>query len=73
MRPNVYRAVSIFAALVLYAAVEDLVRGSIGRMTARRDVWRAGFDAGYDRGYHDGHRSSLTPVPPIHGRHHPPH
>lgn len=62
LRSSIFQSASILGALLIWTAVEDRIKGSVGKLTARGDVWTIGYQIGYDRGYADGRRAVLLPV-----------
>lgn len=68
-KETAFTAVAIFGALIAWSAVDDWVKRSVGKVTARGDVWTSGYEAGYDRGYSDGHRGGSR----LHAVHGDPH
>lgn len=62
LRQSIFQSASILGALLVWTAVEDRIKGSVGKLTARGDVWTVGYQIGYDRGYADGRRTGLSPV-----------
>lgn len=69
-RPAIRQTLSIFAALALHSVIEEPVKTAVGRLIARGDVWRVGYQAGYDRGFEEGRR--LIPLTRVDDGHNPP-
>ena len=63
LRHSIYQGVSILGALIIWSAVDERIKGTVGRLTARGDVWQAGFEAGYDRGVRDARRPVAVDPP----------